>query len=317
MKNSLKKEYYHTYAELDTMTNIILKILKNYKYYIPLSYLLIITGIFISKNINIAPFKSIILILLFTLSISCSILNIIFVKKISTKSTSFKEKFTKLTKIIGYISLIFIPLIASFNYYINYENTNSFMILFTITFAMSIYFTNIVREVIFPKNNTLQSNYAFTGAIALNLILSNPKGVELMNTILDNILSIQSFALLIAIIMLCIALSTASFNYCSILEEKSEIRKKIKKDGENYFISSILTMISIILLCITSYIQPLFKPTTLINLDLFSMNFLFTNVYSFLLIIILSFTIYSIYCIIKSSYSILKELEFLEHYFYR
>ena len=234
MKNSLKKEYYHTYAELDTMTNIILKILKNYKYYIPLSYLLIITGIFISKNINIAPFKSIILILLFTLSISCSILNIIFVKKISTKSTSFKEKFTKLTKIIGYISLIFIPLIASFNYYINYENTNSFMILFTITFAMSIYFTNIVREVIFPKNNTLQSNYAFTGAIALNLILSNPKGVELMNTILDNILSIQSFALLIAIIMLCIALSTASFNYCSILEEKSEIRKKIKKDGENY-----------------------------------------------------------------------------------
>ena len=299
------------------MTNIILKILKNYKYYIPLSYLLIITGIFISKNINIAPFKSIILILLFTLSISCSILNIIFVKKISTKSTSFKEKFTKLTKIIGYISLIFIPLIASFNYYINYENTNSFMILFTITFAMSIYFTNIVREVIFPKNNTLQSNYAFTGAIALNLILSNPKGVELMNTILDNILSIQSFALLIAIIMLCIALSTASFNYCSILEEKSEIRKKIKKDGENYFISSILTMISIILLCITSYIQPLFKPTTLINLDLFSMNFLFTNVYSFLLIIILSFTIYSIYCIIKSSYSILKELEFLEHYFYR
>ena len=317
MKNSLKKEYYHTYAELDTMTNIILKILKNYKYYIPLSYLLIITGIFISKNINIAPFKSIILILLFTLSISFSILNIIFVKKISTKSTSFKEKFTKLTKIIGYISLIFIPLIASFNYYINYENTNSFMILFTITFAMSIYFTNIVREVIFPKNNTLQSNYAFTGAIALNLILSNPKGVELMNTILDNILSIQSFALLIAIIMLCIALSTASFNYCSILEEKSEIRKKIKKDGENYFISSILTMISIILLCITSYIQPLFKPTTLINLDLFSMNFLFTNVYSFLLIIILSFTIYSIYCIIKSSYSILKELEFLEHYFYR
>ena len=278
---------------------------------------MIITGIFISKNINIAPFKSIILILLFTLSISCSILNIIFVKKISTKSTSFKEKFTKLTKIIGYISLIFIPLIASFNYYINYENTNSFMILFTITFAMSIYFTNIVREVIFPKNNTLQSNYAFTGAIALNLILSNPKGVELMNTILDNILSIQSFALLIAIIMLCIALSTASFNYCSILEEKSEIRKKIKKDGENYFISSILTMISIILLCITSYIQPLFKPTTLINLDLFSMNFLFTNVYSFLLIIILSFTIYSIYCIIKSSYSILKELEFLEHYFYR
>lgn len=299
------------------MTNIILKILKNYKYYIPLSYLLIIIGIVISKNINITPFKSIFTVLLFTLSISCSILNIIFVKIISTKSTSFKEKFTKITKIIGYISLILIPLIASFNYYIDYKNTNSFIILFTITFAMSIYFTNIVRPEIFPKKGTVQSNYAFSGAIALNIILSNQKGVELMNTILDNILSIQSFALLIAIIMLCIALSTLSFNYCSILDKKSEIRKEIKKDGENYFLSSILTMISIILLCITSFIQPLFKQTTLNNLDVFSMNFLFTNIYSVLLIIILSFTIYSIYCIIKSSFSILKELEFFEHYFYR
>lgn len=111
-------------------------------------------------------------------------------------------------------------------------------------------------------------------------------------------------SILITIIMLCIALSTLSFNYSSILND-TRIEKNMKRNGETYFIASILSMFSILSFVIVLFIKHYVVLRALSDLNIISLDFIGLSVYPIFIVIAIIFAGYSIYYIIKCSYSTL------------
>lgn len=128
---------------------------------------------------------------------------------------------------------------------------------------------------------------------------------KFLDWITRELLSIIS--ILITIIMLCIALSTLSFNYCSILND-TRIEKNMKRNGETYFIASILSMFSILSFVIVVFIKHYVVLRALSDLNIISLDFIGLSVYPIFIVIAIIFAGYSIYYIIKCSYSTLKYL---------
>lgn len=316
------------------------EIIIKYEYYIILSYILTIIGIVFSHYFPLKNSKTEVFVVLTTITFSCIILNIIakaiFVIDKETKNEYIKIKSSKLNinynkllkkgsiskyfknvKIIGCLELILIPILTGIYYYIlhNPKQTFPYLDLIALSYTMSLMYVNIIRGQIFQEDNNIPSIYANLGLIILAIFSIHPFS-NLLNNLFNYILTnlSDSFTLLIAIIMLCVGLSALSFGYCSILTEDSNTRKIMKTNGECYFIASILSMISILLLFITSHLKNHVIFMTLSNLKIYSFEFVLLNVYSALLIIILSFAAISIYYLLKSSISILKELKAFEKF---
>lgn len=309
------------------------KIIIDYKYYLMLSYVLIIYGIILSHNYHPDKIKItlyyLIIGLTFTTPTLSLILNYLFQKdktienyyfkinifslniysKVVTKS--FIQNYIKFAKSVGLISLILIPVftgIYCFNS-LSSNASNTYPSLITISIIMSLFYTNTVRTH-FYKEDSVTYTYTLFGALTLNLILTNEYASYLLNKLMEYVLSNlqDSLTILIAIIMLCVGLSALSFAYCSILP-KNNTRKKMRKNGEGYFIASILSMIAISLLFLTSILKDHIIFTPLISLNIMSINFILINFYSLGLILILSCTLYTTYLMIICSISSLRELK--------
>ena len=114
----------------------------------------------------------------------------------------------------------------------------------------------------------------------------------------------------IAFVVLCATLSALSFTYCTTLKSNKKNYCKMKKNGEGYFISTILSMILLILIYVSSLMSHVINLTNLFRLNL--MEYLFINIYTITLIISVSLLAYAIYYIISSSFSTLKILGFIK-----
>ena len=313
-------------------------IIINNKEYTILCYFLIVIGIIISYYYIPENFRTKLIILTAILTFSLPVLNIILSKilvknknsvlikinapqlKIHLEKVVEKKifnRFIKYIRIYGMIILIFIPILTSTYYYhsISNQSPNQYLILLTTSMFMTLNYTDLVRKQLLDEK-PIYSTYAFWGAISLNIILVLPFGSDLINEILNYIYNMQnSLAVLIAIIMLCVGLSALTFSYCSILEKDSTTWKNMKQNGEGYFIASIFSMISILVSFIASRIKEHVNFMPLSNLNIFSYDFIILNIYSVLLIITLSFTIYAIYYMLKSSIYSLKELNVFDEIF--
>lgn len=308
-------------------------LITKYEYYIIISYILTIMGIIINYYINLIN-PLIFLTLLITIS-SIIFLSIFITPlfKIENKNEYFivnlykwnyikplksgtKEKYIAMIKLITAIILILIPIInGCYCYALNISKSPSYLKLICFAFETTLIYTIAIRNEVFQKDAVLSSIYAAFIFIAL-IIMIRPEGLELINQVLNYMIHnlTKAFTVLIAIIMLCVGLSALSFGYCSILKEDSKIRKKMKENGEGYFISAILSMIAILLLFINSIIKPHVVFMKLTSLNIFSWDFILLNIYSSFMILIFTFTIYSSYCMLKCSISSLKELKLFEKY---
>ena len=314
-------------------------IIRKYEYYLILSYILTLIGAIIPYYLPLYKFHFQLYVLLMLLTFSSAILdylafkifkidhktgkeyieinypkfNIYFFKQIKQGSI---DSYIQFKRIIGIIGLILIPILnINYNFNINTNDNYHYIHLITFSFIMTQNFTFLIRRRIFEKDTSHIQTPIFLGILVLMIIISNPTGLYLLNKILSYILNNlqNAFTVLIAIIMLCVGLSALSFEYCSILKEDDETRKKMKKNGEGYFIASITSMISIIFLFITSILKTHVKLITINQLNIFTYDFLLLNIYAICLIIIFSFTSYAIYYLIKCSLLSLKELNFLEN----
>lgn len=315
------------------------EVITEYKYYFILSYLLGIFGIILSFHYNFDNIKMILYYTMVIFALTTPILAIIFhnlfkynnetknyylevdihnlnVNHSKLIDNSIIIKYVNFTRSVGIIALFVVPiLVGAYNYNSLSSNaSNQYPLLITTVIVMTLFYTDSIRKQLYNEN-FLTVKYVLMGAVLLNFILSTEYGSFLLNKILTYVLSNlpDSFTVLIAIIMLGVGLAALSFGYCSILPD-SKIRKNMKRNGEGFFISSILSMMSVIVLYITSILKDYIDFTPLISLDIFSMNFILLNIYSLGLILILSCVSYATYCLIKCSILSLKELKLFEDY---
>lgn len=310
-----------------SIRNILKNLISNYEYYLIFSYILTILGIIINSYININSnvyFILYVMILLISLLYGFVILQIKIdadTKKEYIKLRLCKWNYIKLFKggmkqkgeaslnMIIYSLLILIPIIIGGWYHAIFISTSqSYLKLIVIAFEMSLFSTMMIRGMISQKNQQLSILYIILMPMTLIFIYKTPVNFlnKLSNYIIYNLTDV--FTILIALIMLCIGLSALSFGYCSILKEGSNIRCNMKRNGEGYFIASILIMIAIFLLLITSIMKKYILFTTLPNLVILNFDFIILNIYAVFIIIIFTFTIYASYCMLKCSILSLKEL---------
>lgn len=306
-----------------------------YPNYIILSYFLIIVGVLIANTFRLENIKDVLFYVMIFLVMFLPILNIILSKifkknekesyiKIDIPQLNLKytkpidktsfNKFINHMRKIGMIILILIPIFCTIYYYYSLNLNNNYISLLTIAIIWSLNYSEIVRKQLFNETYIV-ANYAFIGALSLNMILLTPQGFYLINLILNYIFNNMhnAFTILIAIIMLCIGLSALSFSYCSILPD-DKVKENIKKNGEGYFIASILTMFAIVFLFIDSIISQHVNLILLKNINVWNFEFILLNLYSTILIIIFSFSVYSSYCMIKCSILSLKELKAFQEF---
>ena len=115
----------------------------------------------------------------------------------------------------------------------------------------------------------------------------------------------------IAFVVLCATLSALSFTYCSTIKNNDNKNYcKMKKNGEGFFISTILSMISLIVIYIFSLMSHVINLTNIFRLTI--IDFIFINIYAIALIFLVSLSIYVIYYMVVSSFSTLKILGLID-----
>ena len=308
-------------------------LIEKYTYYIILSYILTICGIVINCFFHIDN-PNLFSILYFLTLLIC-FFNILLIKIIKIDNETkkeymeigflkwnyvkplkkgSKEKSIEFLKIVKLLTLIIIPIITGCYCYAIYIPTSpSYLKLISIAFEMTLIYTVGIRGEIFQKDYRLSSIYTVFLVVSL-IIISQPLGLNLLNMLLNYIIDnwANAFTILIAIIMLCVGLSALSFSYCSILKDNSKTRKNMRKNGEEFFIASILSMIAIFLLFIASISKKYVVFMVVSNLNILSFDFIILNIYSVFVIIIFTFTVYASYCMLKCSILSLKELKLIE-----
>ena len=149
------------------------------------------------------------------------------------------------------------------------------------------------------------------GIVISVFIMSSPQIIititNMLNLNLSEIGTLTNIA--IAVVVLCATLSALSFTYCSTLKNNNGYYE-MKKNGEGYFISTILSMILLILIYISSLMSHVINLTNLFRLNL--IEYFFINIYSISLIFSVSLVVYVIYYMITSSFSTLKILGFIK-----
>ncbi len=307
----------------------------NYGYYLILSYILTICGIIINSYIKITNPN--IYLTLYLITISIFFLTVLGINLIKIENKTKKEyiilklykwsyiKYLKngtQEKCINYlnkdtiVTLIIIPIIIGAWYHAIFIPTSpSYLKIISIAFEMTLIYTIAIRGEVFQKDHKLSVIYTAFIVVAL-IIMAQPIGINFLNNVLNYIIyhSTNAFTILIAIIMLCVGLSALTFGYCSILKEDSKTRENMKRNGERYFIASILSMMAIVLLFVTSIMKKYVIFMSLSNLNILSFDFIILNIYSVFIILIFTFTIYASYCMLKSSILSLKELKLFEKF---
>ena len=310
-KPILLKEFHH---------KRIRQILTKRLYYLPLVYILVNIGVILSLFYHELSFNIYVYFLIFIiLPYSCLILQRIHANFFQNKDDNFNEKFLKFYFIIGYSAMIFLPILISFYTFTCFKYDLTFyytIILLSYSFITSLIFNNILkyRLLIEYSENVneliLQSLLPF-GIIISVFIMSSPQIItsltNMFNLNLSEIGTLTNIA--IAIVVLCATLSALSFTYCTTLKNNKNYCK-MKKNGEGYFISTILSMILLIFIYIFSLMSHTINLTNLFRLKL--IEYLFINIYTITLIFLVSLSAYVIYYIIISSFSTLKILEFLK-----
>ena len=306
-----------------------------YEYYLILSYILTICGIIINSYINITNHD--IYFALYFITISIFFLNVLGIMQIKIEDKTgneyvklklqkwcyfrylkkgTQEKYINYLKITATATLILVPIIIGGWYHAMFIPTSpSYLKVISIAFEMTLIYTMAIRGEIFQKDHKLSVIYTAFIVISL-MIMSQPIGLNYLDKVLNYITCDLSnaFTILIAIIMLCVGLSALSFGYCSILNEDSRTRETMKKNGEGYFIASILSMFAILLLFIISIVKKYVIFMPLSNLNILSFDFIILNIYSVFIIIIFTFTIYASYCMLKCSILSLKELKLFKKF---
>ena len=215
--------------------------------------------------------------------------------------------------------MITLPLLISFYTFSCFKYDLTFyyiIILIFYSFVISLIFNNILKYrllIEYPENVNeliLQSILLF-GIIISILIMSFPQIIisltNMFNLNLTEIGTLTNIA--IAIVVLCATLSALSFTYCTTLKGNKNYYK-MKKNGEGYFISTILSMILLIFIYIFSLMSHTINLTNLFKLNL--IEYLFINIYSITLIFIVILMAYIIYYMVISSFSTLKILKFIK-----
>lgn len=297
------------------------KMLTKRLFYLPLVYILVnigfILSLFYPKGLHFNIFVYLFIFLL--LPYSCFFLQRIHANFFQNKDDNFNEKFLKIYFIIGYSVMIILPLLISFYTFVRFKYDLTFyhiIILISYSFVTSLIFNNILKYrllIEYPENvneRILQSLLAF-GIVISVFIMSFPQIIiELTNMFNLNLSELGTLTnIAIAIVVLCATLSALSFTYCSTLKNNDNYCK-MKKNGEGYFISTILSMILLILIYISSLMSHVINLTNLFRLNL--MEYLFINIYTITLILSISLLTYAIYYMVTSSFSTLKILGFIK-----
>ena len=215
--------------------------------------------------------------------------------------------------------MIFLPLLISFYTFVcfKYDLTfNHVMILISYSFVISLIFNNNLKYrllIEYPENVSellLQSLLVF-GIIISFFVIIYPQIIiaitNMLNLDLSEIGTLTNIA--IAIVILCATLSALFFTYCSTLKNNNG-SCKMKKNGEGYFISTILSMILLILIYISSLMSHVINLTNLFRLNL--IEYIFINIYTIALIVSVILLAYIIFYMITSSFSTLKILGFIK-----
>ncbi|WP_325192817.1 hypothetical protein [Methanobrevibacter ruminantium] len=297
------------------------QILTKRLFYLPLVYLLVNIGFILSLffpkdlHLNIYVYPLIFLVLPY----SCFFLQRIHANFFQKKDDNFNEKFFKIYFIIGYSVMIFLPVLISFYTFICFKNDltfNYFIIFISYSFVTSLIFNNILKYrllIEYPENvnELILKILLLLGIVISVFIMSSPQIIititNMLNLNLSEIGTLTNIA--IAVVVLCATLSALSFTYCSTLKNNNGYYE-MKKNGEGYFISTILSMILLILIYISSLMSHVINLTNLFRLNL--IEYFFINIYSISLIFSVSLVVYVIYYMITSSFSTLKILGFIK-----
>ena len=215
--------------------------------------------------------------------------------------------------------MIFLPVLISFYTFICFKNDltfNYFIIFISYSFVTSLIFNNILKYrllIEYPENvnELILKILLLLGIVISVFIMSSPQIIititNMLNLNLSEIGTLTNIA--IAVVVLCATLSALSFTYCSTLKNNNGYYE-MKKNGEGYFISTILSMILLILIYISSLMSHVINLTNLFRLNL--IEYFFINIYSISLIFSVSLVVYVIYYMITSSFSTLKILGFIK-----
>lgn len=285
--------------------------------YLPLIYILVnigfILSLFYSTDLLLSPWS-------FLLAYSCFFLQIIYDKIFENNEDKFTKKYAIFYFIIGYSSMVALPILVSFSTFnsFKYDLTfNYFIILISYSFITSLIFNNQLKYrllIEYPEsiNELILQFLLLLGIIISVFLMSSPEIIITITNMLNlNISEIGTLTnIAIAIVVLCATLSALSFTYCTTLKDNNKNYCKMKKNGEGYFISTILSMILLILIYISSLMSRITNLTSLFRLNL--IEYLFINIYTITLIASVCLLVYIIYHMINSSLSTLRILGFLK-----
>lgn len=290
-------------------------------YYLPLVYILINIGFMLSlvysKKLSFNLYYPIIFVLL---PYSCLFLQRIHANFFQNKDDNFNEKFLKIYFIIGYLVMIILPVLTSFFIFSNFKyglTFDSIVILMFFSFLTSLILNNRLKYrllIDYPNdiNETILQYLLFIGIIISIIIICFPKIIisvtNMFNLDISEIGTLTNIA--IAIIVLCATLSSLSFTYCTTLKNNKKNYSKMRKNGEGYFISTILSMLFLILIYVSSLITRFINLPNQFKLNL--MEYIFINIYTIALIFLVILATYIFYYMIISSSSTLKILGFIK-----
>ena len=215
--------------------------------------------------------------------------------------------------------MIILPVLISFFTLVGFKyglTVYYVVILILSSFVISLILNKILKYrllIEYPENvnELILQIMLFLGIVISVFIMSSPQIIititNMLNLVLSEIGTLTNIA--IAIVVLCATLSSLSFTYCSTLEN-NESSSVMKKNGEGYFISTILSMILLILIYISSLLTRVINLTDLFRLNL--IDYILLNIYTITLIISVSLLVYVIYYMVTSSFSTLKILGFIK-----
>lgn len=293
-------------------------ILTRRRYYLPLVYILINIGFLVSllypKGLYLNSYLYPLIFLV--LPYSCFFLQLIYDYFFKNRDAKFNKKFSKVYFIIGYSSMILLPLLLGFHTFNNFKPDLTFyyfIILISYSFVTSLIFNGQLKYRLLIKypnniNEKILQSLLLIGILMSIFILGSPQIIiSLTGTLNLNLSEIGTLTnIAIAFVVLCATLSALSFTYRGAIQKNNKNYCKIKKNGEGYFISTILSMFSLIFIYVASLMSRLINLTSLFRLNL--MDYIFINIYTISLIFLVGLSIYIIYYMIVSSVSTLKIL---------
>lgn len=293
-------------------------ILTRRRYYLPLVYILINIGFLVSllypKGLYLNSYLYPLIFLV--LPYNCFFLQLIYDFFFKNRDDEFNKKFSKVYFIIGYSSMISLPLLLGFHTFNNFNHDLTFyyfIILISYSFVTSLIFNGQLKYRLLIKypnniNEKILQSLLLIGILMSIFILGSPQIIisltETLNLNLSEIGTLTNIA--IAFVVLCATLSALSFTYRGTIKKNNKNYCKIKKNGEGYFISTILSMFSLIFIYVASLMSRVINLTSLFRLNL--MDYVFVNIYTISLIFLVGLSIYIIYYMIVSSVSTLKIL---------